>query len=155
MKRSASGAAAADGLPLIIAIDRNKFTAPLCVCQTGWFPNSANPFLSSATPPLRPNTTHMLAQLFAASCATVRLALTPHTSSRLPFGSNLIKPLQSRQGRTSGEVVFTREREKRKLMRTKLRLVAAHRCLAAFCLGFWILVWQRRSLVLSRGMRKM
>lgn len=163
MKRSPSGAAAANGLLLIIAIDRNKFPAPLCVCQTGWFPNSANPFPSSATPPLCPNTTHMLLQLFAASCATVRLALTPHTSSRLPFGSNLIKPLRSCQGCTSSGVVFTKERKREKkraheskffifinvffFLRWQLQLVAAHRCLSAFCLGFWILVWERRSLV--------
>lgn len=49
-KRSATRAAAADGLLLIIAVDGDKFPAPSCVCQTGLFPNSANPPSPSARP---------------------------------------------------------------------------------------------------------
>lgn len=87
MKRSATGAAAADGLLLITAVDGDKFPAPSCVCVRRAY---------SQTPQIPPPT---LSKYDPYAPAVVRGQLCysrPGTGHRaraagLPFGSNLIK----------------------------------------------------------------
>lgn len=69
----------------------------VCVCQTGLFPNSANPPPTlSKYDPYAPAVVR--GQLCYSRPGTGRRA----RAAGLPFGSNLIKPLQRRQGCTSG-----------------------------------------------------
>lgn len=98
MKRSASGAAAADGLLLIIAIDRNKFPAPLCVCVC--VSDGLIPKLCKSFPLLRRPTTLSKHNPYAPAVVRGQLCYsTPGTNAKHEFPA----PVRLQLNKTSAE----------------------------------------------------